>query len=247
MRRIAVSLSKGGVGKTTTAVNLAAGLAMSGKHVLLVDADTQGHVAAMLGVQPQAGLAELILNECKPIEAVIEARKQLALVPGGRQLARAQRKITQMESGGERVLADALSPLESGYDYVILDTPPGWSEITANALFYADEVLTPIALEAMALTSLMNFQQSLADVQQHHKSLSLRYIVPTFMDRRVKKSAEILAMIKEHYGDVVCQPISYNVRVSEAPGFGQTIFEYDKNCIGAKDYKRLARRVNKDA
>ena len=141
MRRIAVALSKGGVGKTTTAVNLAAGLAGAGERVLLVDLDTQGQVAKALGIQPAGGLADVVLDGAPPRKAVVEAREGLGLLAGGRALAGLKRDIARRDYGGERTLAEALAPLDGAYDLVVLDTAPAWDTLTVNALFYASEVL----------------------------------------------------------------------------------------------------------
>ena len=246
MRKIAVALSKGGVGKTTTAVNLAAGLARAGQRVLLVDVDAQGQVARSLGVQPPSGLAELVTDERAPEQSVIEARDGLWLLAGGKALAGVERMIVRKDFGGERTLAEALSPLDEGYDYIILDTSPGWDTLTVNALFYANEVLAPVSLEVMTLQGLQDFAQSLKSVQRYHEGLRFRYILPTFMDRRVKKSEEILSQLRAYFPEQLCEPIRYNVRLSEAPGYGQTIFEYAPRSAGAVDYQQLTARIIQD-
>lgn len=246
MRRIAVSLSKGGVGKTTTAVNLAAGLVRQGRRVLLVDMDTQGQVAKMLGVQPAAGLAEVINGETPLDQAICEARPKLALLPGGRTLAGLKRVIDRRDFGGERTVAETLAPLDGCYDYVIIDTAPGWDVLTVNALFYAQEVIAPVALEVMALQGLVEFTHSLTAIQRYHDGLALAYILPTFLDRRVRKSEEILHQLQAHYGREVCAPIRYNVRLSEAPGHGQTVYEYAAGSPGAEDYQALTERILQD-
>ncbi len=246
MRRIAVALSKGGVGKTTTAVNLAAGLLRRGRTVLLIDMDTQGQVAKMLGVQPSAGMAEVINNESSMRETLVEARPQLWLLPGGRTLAGLKRVIDRKEFGGERTVSETLRVLDGCYDYAIIDTAPGWDVLTVNALFYAQEVVAPVALEVMALQGLMEFAHSLQAIQHYHNELQLRYILPTFLDRRVRKSDEILRQLQSHYGNQVCNPIRYNVRLSEAPGHGQTIFEYAGGSPGAADYEALTERILQD-
>jgi chromosome partitioning protein len=246
MRKIVVALSKGGVGKTTTAINLAAGLSRAGNRVLLVDMDTQGQVAKSLGLQPQVGLAEVMTGELSPEAAVMGARGGLWLLAGGRSLAGLKRDLARKDFGGERGLAEALEPLNGRYDQVIVDTAPAWDVLMVNALFYAHEVLIPVSLEVMALQGLVDFTQALDPIRKYHQALALRYVLPTFMDRRVKKSEEILGQLQRHYGDLVCDPIRYNVRLSEAPGHGQTIYEYSPTCAGSQDYMKLTERVMQD-
>jgi chromosome partitioning protein len=246
MRCIAVALSKGGVGKTTTAVNLAAGLVRRGRSVLLVDMDTQGQVAKMLGIQPRNGMAEVISNEVQLEEAVVEARPGLWLLPGGRALAGLKRVIDRKEYGGERTISETLAPLDNCYDYAIVDTAPGWDVLTVNALFYAQEVVAPVALEVMSLQGLVEFEHSMQAIQRYHKELRLSYVLPTFLDRRVRKSENMLQQLRTRYGDLVCAPIRYNVRLSEAPGFGQTVFEFAPSSPGAEDYLALTERILHD-
>ena len=246
MRRMAIALSKGGVGKTTTAVNLAAGVAQAGLRVLLVDMDSQGQAAKALGLQPKAGVAEVATGEMRPQEAVVEAREGVWLLGGGRSLAGLKRVIARKDFGGEQTLAEALAPLEGHYDLVLVDTAPAWDTLTVNAMFYATEILIPVSLEVMALQGLIEFVRSLGSIQRYHAGLTLRYILPTFMDRRVKKSQEILDQLQGHYAELVCEPIRYNVRLSEAPGYGQTIFEYAPRSSGAEDYRQLTERIVHD-
>ena len=246
MRKLAVSLSKGGVGKTTTAVSLSAGLASTGSRVLLVDCDTQGQASSMLGVQSAVGLAELVAGDYKPEDAIVLARENLWLLTGGRALAGLKRLIDRKDFGGEQTLREVLEILEDRYDYVILDTAPGWDAMTVNVLFYAEEVLAPVSLEVLTLRGLLDFIQSLESIQRYHSSLTLRYVLPTFLDRRVKKSEEILEQLKTHFNQQLCTPIRYNVRLSEAPGYGQTIFEYAAGSTGAEDYKQLVERITHD-
>lgn len=243
VRRIGVSLSKGGVGKTTTAVNLAAGLAMAGFRVLLVDTDTQGQSAFMLGLKPQAGLTELVAEELTPAEVVLPARKNLWLLAGGKGLAGLKRIIDRKDFGGEQTLADALTPLETAYDYVVLDTSPGWDPLTVNVLFYVNELLTPVSLEVMSLQGFGEFLKSIAAIQKYRKEVALRYILPTFRDKRVKQADDFLDQLKKMYGSMVCEPIRYNVRLSEAPAYGQTIYEFAPGSNGAHDYRELIRKV----
>ncbi|MBU2538949.1 MAG: zinc-ribbon domain-containing protein [Proteobacteria bacterium] len=242
-RRIGVSLSKGGVGKTTTSVNLAAGLALAGKKVLLVDTDTQGQSSFMLGVKPKGGLTELVTGELSPQEAIVQARKNLWILAGGKSLAGLKRLIDRKDYGGELTIAQALTPLEKDYDYVVVDTSPGWDPLTVNVLFYVNELMTPVSLEVMSIQGFGEFLKSIASIQKFRKEVQLRYILPTFRDMRVKRGSEFLEEIEKIYGEKVCAPIRYNVRLSEAPAYGQTIFEFAPGSNGAQDYRELIRKV----
>ena len=247
MRKIAVCLSKGGVGKTTTAINLAHGLSMSGENVLLIDCDTQGQAAKALGVNPELGLAELLTENAKPEEALYEARERLWLLAGGRTLAGAKREIDRRPFGGEMALSEAMEPFEGKFDFVIIDTAPSLDILSINVLFYSKEVLTPVSPDILTLHGVIDFlQQSVMGVQKYHKDLIVKYIVPTFYDLRVKKSQEILEQLKKYFPEQLCEPIKYNVRLSEAPGFGQTIFEFDPKSTGAKSYQSLTEKVRND-
>jgi chromosome partitioning protein len=246
MRKIAVALSKGGVGKTTTAVSLAAGLAMAGQRVLLIDVDTQGQAGKALGLPKSPGLTELITGETPPSQTLVLARERLWVLGGGKALAGLKRLIARKDFGGERTLAEGLSHLEDQFDYVILDTAPGWDVLTVNVLFYANEVLAPVSLEVLTLQGLLEFTQSLAAIQHYQNDLRLRYVLPTFMDRRVRKSQEILSQLAIHFDHQLCAPIRYNVRLSEAPGYQQTIFEYAPRSPGAQDYQKLTERILQD-
>ena len=243
VRRIGVSLSKGGVGKTTTSVNLAAGLALAGKRVLLVDTDTQGQSSFMLGIKPNGGLTELVTGELPPEEAVVQARKNLWLLAGGKPLAGLKRLIDRKDYGGEQTIAQALTPLEGAYDYVVVDTSPGWDPLTVNVLFYVNELLIPVSLEVMSIQGFGEFLKSIASIQKFRKEIQLRYILPTFRDMRVKKGTEFLEQLQSLYGDKVCEPVRYNIRLSEAPAYGQTIFEFAPGSNGAQDYRDLVRKV----
>jgi chromosome partitioning protein len=208
--------------------------------------DTQGQVAKALGVQPAAGLAEMVTKGLEPDQVLAEARQGIWLLAGGRSLAGLKRVIERKDFGGEQTLTEALAPLEGRFDLALLDTAPAWDTLVVNALFYANEVLIPVSLEVMALQGMIEFVRALGPIQKYHPNLAIRYIVPTFMDRRVKKSDEILAQLHGYYPNLVCDPIRYNVRLSEAPGYSQTIFEYAPLSSGAQDYQLLTERILRD-
>jgi len=246
IRRICVTLSKGGVGKTTTSVNLSAGLALAGHKVLLVDTDTQGQSSYILGTKPRAGLTELLTKELSPEECIIRARKNLWLLSGGKSLAGVKRIIDRKSFGAEWTLSEALKDLDHRYDYVIIDTAPGWDQLIVNVLFYATEVLVPVALEVMPLQGLAEFMKSLGSIQKYRKEIVLKYIVPTFMDTRIKGPETIYAQLKKLYPEYICTPIRYSESLSEAPSYGKSIFEFAPGSTATADYRELVKKVTQD-
>lgn len=243
MRRLAISLLKGGVAKSGTAVSLAHGLALAGHKVLLVDSDVQAQCSDMLGVHPRQGLAEVVAGLGDPLSALAEARENLWLLAGGNGLAGVKMEIARREMSPEAVLAEAMEHYEGGFDYLIMDTAPGWDTLLVNALYCCQEVISPVSMEPMALSGLMRFQERLAVIQKYNPQLQLRWIVPTFVDGRVRKTFDILEQLRQRYGDLVGPEIKYTVKLSEAPAFGKTIFEHDPKGVGAKGYLKLAELV----
>ncbi len=242
MRKIAIANRKGGVGKTTTAVNVAAGLALAENTVLLIDTDTQGHCSRLLGVNPEKGLAELMEGTVTPTEAVITAREGLFLLAGSKRLELTIKDISQRQYRIEHVLADTLQAYEDKYDYVIIDTAPGFSQLSINVFFYVQEVLVPVSMEILALDGFKDFSNEIEVINQY-TGVEIRYIVPTFYDRRVSKSDEIIEQLQGHFGELVTQPIRYSTRLSEAPAFGKTIFEFSGKEKVSEDYTQLSKVV----
>ena len=244
MRKIAFTNAKGGVAKTTTCVNIGAGLALAGYRTLLVDCDTQGHVTKSLGVQAGEGLAELVQGDANLGDVQIEARENLFVIAGGGALSGVKRLISRRDMRSELVLSEVFEDLR-GYDFVLLDTAPSWDVLSVNCLFYVDEILIPVSMEVLALQGIGDFLGRVNQVQYYREDLVIRGIIPTFYDGRVRKSAEILEQLERHFPDAVWPAVRYNARLSEAPGFGQHIFEYAKKSNGAADYARLAERLAK--
>jgi chromosome partitioning protein len=243
MRRLVISLLKGGVAKSGTSVSLAHGLAMAGQKVLLVDTDVQAQCSDMLGVHPKRGLAEVVAGIGDPLSALAEARENLWLLAGGNGLAGVKMEISRREMSPETVLAEAMEHYEGGFDFLVIDTAPGWDTLLVNALYCSQEVISPVSMEPMALSGLMRFQERLAVIQKYNPQLELRWIVPTFVDGRVKKTFDILEQLRERYGDLIGPEIKYTVKLSEAPAYGKTIFEHDPKGVGAKGYSKLVEVV----
>lgn len=242
MRKIAVALSKGGVGKTTTAVNLAHGLALAGQRVLLVDADVQGQASVLLGFFPEYSLSDLV--EGKPEkEVVIQARENLDLVGGGDALAGLNRAIARQNFGGEYTIGEALGKFDSRYDFVVVDTAPGYDTLMINALFYVNEILCPISLQALSLNGVSKFAEHVENIARFKPGLDITYVLPTFYDRRVSQSDEILGQVRSVFGDKTLEPIRYNSVLAELVLWKKTIFEMDPKSKGAQDYYALTKRI----
>lgn len=244
-RIIAVALAKGGVGKTTTAVNLAAALAHSDRRVLLVDTDTQNQAARSLGATPAKGLYDFVSGDAEAGDVLEQVRPNLFLMAGGASIARLKRQFAQAEFGVEKQLSEALTPLNEYFHYVIVDNSPGWDTLAVNVLFYAKEALCPVTLETLAVQGLFDYTERIERIGSV-SGIQLRYILPTMLDRRFAQTGEILGQLKEYYKERLCDPIRSNIRLSEAPAHGEHIFEYDAQSKGAADYAQLALRILKD-
>ncbi|HCY84253.1 MAG TPA: chromosome partitioning protein ParA [Desulfobacteraceae bacterium] len=242
-RKICVTLSKGGVGKTTTSIHLAAGLALARHKVLLVDTDTQGQSSYMLGKKPSAGLKEFLTKELPAEKCIEKARENLWLLSGGRGLAGVKKIIDQKSFGGEWVLAEAMTEIDHQYDFIIFDTAPGWDQLMVNVLFYAEEVLIPVALEVMPFQGLSEFMKSLDNIRKYRKEVALKYVVPTFLDTRIKGPETVLSKLQNLYPEHVCTPIRYCASLSEAPNTGKTIYEYAPGSTASADYRQLVKDV----
>ena len=251
-RRLAISNQKGGVGKTTTTVNLAAGLARNGLKILVVDLDPQGNASTALGVEHREGTVssyELLLGACTP-EQVIQrstANGNLFCIPATIDLAAVEIELVSKVRREYR-LRDALSPefiKEAGFDYVFVDCPPSLGLLTTNALNAVEEVLIPIQCEYYALEGVNQLLKYITMVQhQLNPQLHISAILLTMFDGRTKLAVEVSADVRNTFGALVLRNrIPRSVKVSEAPGFGQTVLDYDPGSRGSMAYMDAAKEL----
>jgi chromosome partitioning protein len=243
VRRIAIVGFKGGIGKTATCVSLGAALALRGHRVLLIDTDTQANVTLALGIDGyNKSLADLLLRRATAGECIVPARENLDVLPSSLAVFRAQQRMV-LEMAREQIFRELLDGVK-GYDYQLLDCAPSATLLTINAVAYVDEVFMPVSMEMLALAGARHFMRYLRDVTRLlGGGARIRLIVPTFYDPRRRVSEMVLQSLIKDFGNRVTQPIRIDTKLSEAPGFGRTIFEYAPRGRGATDYARLAELV----
>lgn len=245
---IAVTNQKGGVGKTTTSINLSYGLAKEGKKVLLVDFDPQGNATSGLGVDKQKlekTVLDVINGDLPLSTATMSTRyKNLSLVPATPELANAEVKLAQADRRFTR-LRDALHGNDA-YDYVIIDSPPSLSLLTVNGLIAAQYVLLPVQAEFYALEGLGQLLETIQLIRKGmNPTLELLGVLVTMLDNRTTLSQQVYQEVKKHFpGKVFETTIPRNVRIAEAPSHGEPVGAYDRWCKGARAYKQLAAEVD---
>lgn len=245
---IAVSNQKGGVGKTTSAVNLAAAFGAMGKKTLLVDVDPQGNATSGVGVDRRAAKKttyDILVNDTPAAEAVIQTRfKNLSVIPSSLDLAAAELEIVDRDKR-EALLKNAILPIKSDYDYIFIDCPPSLGLVTTNALNCSDTVMIPIQCEYYALEGLSQLMNTVRRVKRlYNPHLDIEGVILTMYDGRLNLTQQVVGEVKKYFPRrVYSTPIPRGVRISEAPSYGMPVIYYDATCKGAKAYTELAEEI----
>ena len=242
---VAIANQKGGVGKTTTAINLSYALAYLDQEVLLVDFDPQGNAGSGLGITLNDGEKSVyhLITKNASFEEVVRqtSNEMLDVLPTCKNLAGAEVELVNVR-GRENMLREVLAPLRKMYRYIIIDCPPSLGLLTLNALMAADSVITPVQCEYYAMEGLAHFMTTISKIKQFlNTNLKLDGGVLTMYDARMNLSKQVFEEVSRFFGEQVYKtPIPRNIRLAEAPSFGQSIFDYDPACRGANAYVNLA-------
>ncbi|MDG5491521.1 ParA family protein [Psychroserpens sp. SPM9] len=245
---IAIANQKGGVGKTTTSVNLAASLGVLEKKVLLIDADPQANATSGLGIdveQVEIGTYQLLEHTASAEEAIIETDSpNVDIIPAHIDLVAIEIELVDKDER-EYMLKKAITHLKSAYDYILIDCAPSLGLLTLNALTASDSVIIPIQCEYFALEGLGKLLNTVKSVQKiHNKDLDIEGMLLTMFDQRLRLSNQVVEEVQKHFSDMVFETIiQRNVRLGEAPSYGESIIKYDVSSKGATNYLSLAKEI----
>ena len=247
---IAIANQKGGVGKTTTSVNLAASLGVLEKKVLLIDADPQANATSGLGIdveEIELGTYQLLEHSITPEKAIMETSSpNLDLIPAHIDLVAIEIELVDQENR-ESMLRKAITPLKDQYDYILIDCAPSLGLLTLNALTASDSVIIPIQCEYFALEGLGKLLNTIKSVQKiHNNKLDIEGLLLTMYDSRLRLSNQVVEEVQKHFSDMVFETIiQRNVKLGEAPSYGESIINYDVSSRGAANYLNLAKELIK--
>lgn len=242
-RIIALVNQKGGVGKTTTTINLGAGLAKHGKRVLLIDLDPQANLTTSLGLGSEDSLYDSLVHGRK-ISEIVQRKSEYSVAPSNISLSGAELELSSV-AGRELILKELLLCEIENYDYILMDCPPSLGLLTLNALTVATEVFIPVQTEFLALQGMSKLLQTIEVIRKRlNNGLKITGIIGTLYDARKNLSREVVQKIKEHFPEqLFAALIRANISLAEAPSYGEDIFEYKSSSHGAYDYTLLAEQV----
>lgn len=242
-RRLAIFNHKGGTGKTTTSVSVAAGLAARGLRVLLVDTDSQGNVGVSLNVTAPTSLYHVLVMGQKATDAAINVRPNLDVLVSNETLAAAELYLAGRQNR-DRILRDRLASASEAYDIVVLDCSPSLSLMNQNALVFADGILVPVACDFLSLVGVRQVIKTVKNVNALlHHPVQIFGVLPTFYDARARICRDAVETLRDHFGDRCLEPIRATIKIKEAPAQGKTIFEYATDSNAAEDYQRVVDRI----
>jgi chromosome partitioning protein len=246
---LVIANQKGGVGKTTTAINLAASLAAAEQRVLLVDIDPQANATSGVGVAPYEGKStyEVLVNDMDPNDVILESQMPyLSVLPSHINLVGAEIEMVEKKDR-EYLMREALKKVDERFDFVVIDCPPSLGLLTLNALSAADSVMIPVQCEYFALEGLGQLFNTINMVKKNlNPNLDIEGVLLTMFDSRLRLSNQIVEEVKRYFGESVFETVvSRNIRLSEAPSFGKPILLYDAICSGTRNYMELAKEVMK--
>lgn len=242
-KKLAVFNHKGGTGKTTTSVSIAAGLALKGYKVLLVDTDSQGNVGVSLGVKAERTLYHVLVMGLKPQDVAVKVRENLDLLPSNETLAAAELYLAGRQNR-DRILKDRLAAAANHYDVILLDCSPSLSLLNQNSLVFADGILVPVACDFLSLVGVRQVIKTVKNVNALlHHPVQIYGVLPTFYDARARICRDAWGTMKEHFGDRCFQPVRATTKIKEAPSQGKTIFEYAPESHAAADYQGVVDRL----
>ena len=242
MRKICVINQKGGVGKTTTVLNLAIGLARKDKRVLVVDLDPQGNIGTCLCAASEKNIYHILVEDEDPQDCIVSVEDNLDIITSDSQLAKAELIMSGMPSR-ETVLKRKLEGM-MGYDYILVDCAPSVNLLNQNALLYATEAFIPVSTDYLSVDALRKIEATIEELNSlFNHNLRISTVIPTMYDKRLKSNLSVLSDIKRGFSARVCKPITVNSKLKEAPKSGESIYDYAKSSRGAEDYNKLVEKV----